>query len=301
MNNKQMLHAILCITQGILLIASVFVLAVLVLGASHAFMKNIVSENNLVEKEAAIDSLKNEIYSEYRVLQITNKKTLSAKEQEAAIKTLIGHVAFIESQQETVLNDLRQESNNIINKVNGWLGFWIAILAIFGGIVPIIIQYVLHKRSQFEIKQVIESINKKACSNHLQLLVSSVCLQNEFGIILDNAQRGDLINLIIADMNSSFEELVNLAENNENTLSREYETSIINALIQYYRAIDALIILERREDRGYRRLFKLHGDIRSLIIKIIDHSNYSRDKIWSALMDLLPKLRTLTHIRQNHL
>lgn len=37
------------------------------------------------------------------------------------------------------INDVRQETNNIINKINGWLSFWLAILALIGGVLPVVI------------------------------------------------------------------------------------------------------------------------------------------------------------------
>lgn len=36
------------------------------------------------------------------------------------------------------LDDIRQETNNIINKVNGWLSFWLAMLALIGAMLPMI-------------------------------------------------------------------------------------------------------------------------------------------------------------------
>lgn len=48
----------------------------------------------------------------------------------------------VELRNRDLIDDVRQETNNIINKVNGWLGFWIAVLALVGGIVPIVIQFV---------------------------------------------------------------------------------------------------------------------------------------------------------------
>lgn len=37
---------------------------------------------------------------------------------------------------EKSIDDARQETNNIINKVNGWISFWIAMLAFIGGLIP---------------------------------------------------------------------------------------------------------------------------------------------------------------------
>lgn len=43
------------------------------------------------------------------------------------------------------LDDLRQETNNVINKQNGWLSFWLAILALIGGLLPFAIQMKVQK------------------------------------------------------------------------------------------------------------------------------------------------------------
>ena len=39
--------------------------------------------------------------------------------------------------QDQLIDDVRQETNNIINKMNGWLGFWMGVMAILGVFVPI--------------------------------------------------------------------------------------------------------------------------------------------------------------------
>lgn len=49
-------------------------------------------------------------------------------------------------------NDLRQETNNVIDKQNGWLSFWIAILALVGALLPLLIQMNMQQdqRQKFE-------------------------------------------------------------------------------------------------------------------------------------------------------
>ena len=39
------------------------------------------------------------------------------------------------------INDVRQETNNIINKINGWLSFWLAILTLIGGVLPVVLSW----------------------------------------------------------------------------------------------------------------------------------------------------------------
>lgn len=74
--------------------------------------------------------------------------------------------------QENTLNDFRQETNNIINKLNGWFSFWIAILAILGGLLPLIIQYVQYKRTEFNLHE-----SMKNYQNSLSITKNNVKIQ----------------------------------------------------------------------------------------------------------------------------
>lgn len=50
--------------------------------------------------------------------------------------------------QDQLTDDIRQETNNIINKMNGWLGFWMAVMAILGVFVPIALQIKLYRENR---------------------------------------------------------------------------------------------------------------------------------------------------------
>lgn len=69
------------------------------------------------------------------------------------IDSLRREVIMLQNQHEHALDDLRQETNNIINKLNGWLGFWIAVCAIICGILPIVCQYFIVHQFEKEYKE----------------------------------------------------------------------------------------------------------------------------------------------------
>ena len=50
--------------------------------------------------------------------------------------------------QDQLIDDVRQETNNIINKMNGWLGFWMGVMAILGVFVPIALQLKLYRENR---------------------------------------------------------------------------------------------------------------------------------------------------------
>lgn len=52
------------------------------------------------------------------------------------------------ARQDRMADDLRQETNNMINKVNGWLSFWMGIMAILGVFIPIALQFKLYRETR---------------------------------------------------------------------------------------------------------------------------------------------------------
>ncbi len=72
--------------------------------------------------------------------------------------------------QDQLTDDIQQETNNIINKMNGWLGFWMGVMAILGVFVPIALQLKLYREN---IK------NNEKYQEELELLQS---YENKFDI-----------------------------------------------------------------------------------------------------------------------
>lgn len=71
---------------------------------------------------------------------------LSAEEQGEVIRQILLTESRLLSQNNDYLSDLRQESNNNINKTNGWLAFWIAVLGM-GSIVLTVLQEIRTNRN----------------------------------------------------------------------------------------------------------------------------------------------------------
>lgn len=58
------------------------------------------------------------------------------------------------------LNNLRQETNNVIEKQNAWLAFWIAILAIVGALIPALLQWRNERKLDSELEKINEQQDK---------------------------------------------------------------------------------------------------------------------------------------------
>lgn len=65
-----------------------------------------------------------------------------------ALQTLDNLILTLEKQTEIRQNDIRQETNNIINKFNGNIEWWIFLLGIICGVAPIILTILTHQKDE---------------------------------------------------------------------------------------------------------------------------------------------------------
>lgn len=83
------------------------------------------------------------------------------------------------------LNDLRQETNNVIEKQNGWFSFWLGILALVGALLPVIIQIKVQDNQSHVFKSELEAAiqdverEKQAIRSELELVKQGVEREKE--------------------------------------------------------------------------------------------------------------------------
>lgn len=142
---------------------------------------------------------------------------------------------------ENLLNDLRQESNNIINKWNGWFSFWIALLALLAGIIPLLAQIKVSAENRKDIEKSIEDLekekealdtkNKRIIENlsyelrcaketfikdveelkehtvriELANMVASLRICEENKLLSNDSHRNSLLKLLLKNVNEAFE------------------------------------------------------------------------------------------------
>ena len=278
--HKKLYFSTLTIVHVIVLIATVLIMTILVIASANMFVKSTSVETSIEQKTQEIDTP--------NVYKDTDFQDLNLMQH------LEYQIEELKNNQENVLADLRQESNNIINKFNGWLGFWTAILAIFGGIIPIVLQYILREKSKKEMQEMFESLQTRALDHQMQLLVSSIEYDHECSIISDSIQKKVYISMLTEETNKYMHELIDILDNQQGFLSREAEMHIIVGLVQYCRLIDILVIDVSRIQR--RQLNELLTRIKALIVEILKHDEYSRTQVWNRLLDLIPHLYSLGNI-----
>lgn len=209
------------------------------------------------------------------------------------LEVLQREITLLREERETYLSDLRQESNNIINKFNAWLGFWLGILTIFAGIVPIVIQYILRNKARREKEAVLEEIRQYAMIHKIEMCVSSICIDKENPVVIDSSNKATLINKLIYETNEDFGKLIALVDSHHGILEPGVEIQIVNALIQYCRLIDGIKKTPGKIRR--RELYEILDQIKSFISELYSDNYRSRELIWKKLRNLHSKLLGLRY------
>lgn len=93
------------------------------------------------------DSIMCEIQAMDSVAEINNTSP-------ALINKVIANQKFIIKQQNELLLDIRQETNNNIDKLTLWLSFWIALIAALGVLIPALAEYRFSKSNEQEMKSI---------------------------------------------------------------------------------------------------------------------------------------------------
>lgn len=130
-------------------------------GLSHDSL--MVSADSLKISAGGVESLAGRLRNKksddkYESTDTLKKSVSDAKDKVYYILTkddlqnIVKGQELVIERQDALVQDLRQESNNLINKMNGWLAFWIGIIALLGVFIPIAMQFKLSHESQEEQK-----------------------------------------------------------------------------------------------------------------------------------------------------
>lgn len=118
------------------------------------------------------------VTNDYKVsLIVADKDTLlddNSRKELDSLKALL--LKLPKEEYADGINDVRQETNNIINKINGWLSFWLAIMALVGGVIPMLISWKQEKdnTAQFEFLKQQQDKNIKILKTEIDLEVSKL-------------------------------------------------------------------------------------------------------------------------------
>lgn len=188
------------------------------------------------------------------------------------------------------LDDLRQETNTVIDKLNGWLSFWIGILAIVGALFPFLFQLIGKQELDSDIEAVknqskeseqriaeemkaVESQRKEMENTKFVSKISEItftlmeCSESIWHI--DDQDRNNYCQYLLdklSEMTSSFFEMINKVKKLD-----PYHSSLKMVLLQLLAAYNACKPLPTFKYR-LKQLDKLTNDIGTILHNLDENS-----------------------------
>lgn len=203
---------------------------------------------------------------------------------------ILSKMVEIEYKNEILISDLRQETNNVINKMNGWLGFWIAVLALIGGFFPIFIQSNYFDRQQHEyeeaykkmsaqyeefyhnsdatLDEIIQRSSRAINNNMVCSYINSICINLDNQLIADNDIRNSLQNHLSNRVLELLSESASLLyDRNSQQLRAGNEPYIIVQLIQMSALLEKYQWINDNRRRDIQQIrFKISEYLRELLL-----------------------------------
>lgn len=100
------------------------------------------------------------VYGYYKSL---NDRSISRTAKvDSIIADIVATQQIILKRQEDLVNDIRQETNNSIDKINMILSFWLGMMAIFGVAVPLVMDHLRRKESERDLERQKKEVDEKA-------------------------------------------------------------------------------------------------------------------------------------------
>lgn len=275
-------------------LAVILIGIIIIIGCHRMFLVSCENEKKMEERILRQDSLRAEFYANLEPTMAIDIDSVSkGLKSDNVSALLIARLKHLEGIQETLMADYRQETNNLINKVNGWIGFWVAMLALFGGLIPIVIQFVLNHKTKFEYDRLLRDIEAKTANSQMQLHVSTLWIDRTCSVSSNTISSSNLVSLMTAETITSLKNLLNHVEGEDSIISEANKIHLINALVQCYRLLD--ILKMRRRYRHTRRLNKLQSHVRSLIEDLFNLRYHPADEIYRRMHDLISNLYGISH------
>ena len=190
---------------------------------------------------------------------------------------------YSKDQYQNGLADLRQETNNVIDKQNLWLSFWMGILALVGGLLPFFAQMKLSSEQKQEIEELrrlkLEQ-EKASLSSEITKLTYSIiiCRENKWGY--DEIDRNILWNDLLTNLCCKTNKIMELVPP-DREISPENVFFLKTILLQLHAVYSSFIPACSLEYKS-RKLQELTKAI-AKIVDDLSHNRYNRKTLRDEL------------------
>ena len=183
------------------------------------------------------------------------------------------------------LNDLRQETNNVIDKQNGWLSFWIAILALVGALLPLLIQMNLQQNLKHEYNKIskeLEYLKSNRYYSEISKLSFTLIECSESILRIDDSERNKYCNDLLFKLHKMTDSFFAMISEKDNVKCSDKINDLKIVLIQLLAAYNAckVLITQKPQLKSFETVTTSIGEI---LQKLYAENNIDNQKLTELL------------------
>lgn len=133
-----------------------------------ACVNQLCKMGNPASRNVAVEPKPQKYHITFQVVDSITDTTMMAQ-MDTLLKAINTWNDFSEEKLMHGLDDLRQETNNVIDKQNGWLSFWLGIFALVGGLLPFLFQLEMQKNQDQIMDSKMEKVDQTIAAKKLEL------------------------------------------------------------------------------------------------------------------------------------
>lgn len=240
-----------------------------------------INDTTKVKRRLQLTTVKNRLDS-ITANDILDSIVITNRLSRQQIDLFVRNQQLLLHRQDTLADDLRQESNNLINKTNGWLAFWITVMTITGVIIPLALNYKTSKENKEELLKALEeaqrighSIDKLEMTRlvkNFEMICNSTVLQN-------SPERNTVAQNTWSEISSKYIQLVKLyISEDSNAIERN---DITVAILNILSAFSTIRIYQKRRKRKIQHL----EDVGKQLLNKLTDNKLSKQKITPLLSE----------------
>ena len=209
---------------------------------------------------------------------------------DSAIAAIYASQITIVESQDNLINDLRQETNNNIDKINALISFWVGIMGLLGVFVPLILQFRLHYtdkklRDELDEKQMrLESLLSINRLNSFRIIA-------EHGIKQECSDRGDVMQKLWEQSNDDLEKMINYCFTDKQNENDETRLNLVNSLVHILVTISRVKSFLHIKHR--RRIDQISDKLNTLVSIIISKAYKDWETLHEEMKCILIELRKM--------
>lgn len=243
----------------------------------------------------------NYVFANHTMVKDSNESIIDYSKLIQSLNSLQIEHLDLSRKYETLINDVRQETNNNLDKLNTWLSFWIGILAVFGVLAPIVAEYRFRldnekrwEEKNNEIDETFKKYRTLMAATELESCVNSLVLCHDYKILSIMSGRTEISIGLLRQVQLCLRQFINenINENESIFNYTVYKDMLIRILIVLLSLTQSLKYWDTLQNQ-IKKIEMMHDDIRQILKNLSEEENVKSPTMKEKILRIADRIDNL--------